>query len=232
MPAELRVDLIAWTYFDADKMAELTGWRSDAEGGSALAEGAGRGCYASWDKPNPKTATNASYLDNIVDHQHFSVLEHGTASFYIQGVSRSLTHELVRHRHFSFSQLSQRYVDARDMQMVLHPTLRKNLDTEIQERWEEDFQKTISEYERIVKGLEADGCTRKQAREAARSILPNMTETRLVLTGNLRAYRDMIAKRYSVHADAEIRELAGILLEKLRLLEPNVFQDFPESPFS
>src|SRR3712207_7558756 len=83
-------------------------WSTEAEGGEALAEFAGRACYQSWDKPNPATATNAGYLRHILEVGHLSVLEHGTVTMYLTGVSRSLTHELIRHRHFSFSQLSQR----------------------------------------------------------------------------------------------------------------------------
>ena len=67
-----------------------------------------------WSKPNPRTATNAGYLRHIIDVGHFSVLEHASVSFYITGVSRSFTHELIRHRHFSYSQLSQRYVPEHD----------------------------------------------------------------------------------------------------------------------
>jgi thymidylate synthase ThyX len=77
-------------------------WSTDADGGQALAEFAGRACYQSWGKPNPATATNAGYLRHILEVGHLSVLEHGTVSFYLTGVSRSLTHELIRHRHFSY----------------------------------------------------------------------------------------------------------------------------------
>mgnify|MGYP000577808351 CR=1 FL=1 len=86
-----------------------------------LPEFAGRACYQSWDKHNPETASNAGYLANIIKQKHFSVLEHSSISFYIEGVSRSLTHEFVRHRHFSYSQLSQRYVDSSDVAFVLPP---------------------------------------------------------------------------------------------------------------
>ena len=87
---------------------------TDADGGQALAEFAGRACYESWHKPNPATATNAGYLRHILEVGHLSVLEHGSVTLYLRGVSRSLTHELVRHRHLSFSQLSQRYVPERE----------------------------------------------------------------------------------------------------------------------
>ena len=105
--ARPQVRLIAWTHFEPPDDVD---WSTDAEGGQALAEFAGRACYQSWHKPNPATATNAGYLAHILEVGHLSVLEHGTATFYLTGVSRSFTHELVRHRHFSYSQLSQRYV--------------------------------------------------------------------------------------------------------------------------
>jgi len=116
--APLRVQLIAKTEFTApDDVA----WGTDADGGPALVEFAGRACYQSWDKPNPRTATNAAYIKHIIDVGHFSVLEHASVSFYVTGISRSCTHELIRHRHFSYSQLSQRYVPEHDAQVVLPP---------------------------------------------------------------------------------------------------------------
>src|SRR5262249_12043524 len=105
--ARLRAQLIAKTEFFPP---EDVPWSTDADGGQALAEFAGRACYQSWRKPNPSTATNAGYLRHILEVGHMSVLEHGSVSFYITGISRSLTHELIRHRHFSYSQLSQRSV--------------------------------------------------------------------------------------------------------------------------
>ena len=118
--APLRVQLIAKTEFLAP--ADVP-WSTDADGGQALVEFAGRACYQSWSKPNPRTATNASYLKHIIDVGHFSVLEHASVSFYITGISRSCTHELIRHRHFSYSQLSQRYVPENDAQVVVPPGL-------------------------------------------------------------------------------------------------------------
>src|ERR1700726_3446037 len=116
--APLHVQLIAKTEFVAPSDVP---WSTDADGGQALLEFAGRACYQSWSKPNPKTATNAGYLRHIIDVGHFSVLEHASVSFYMTGASRSCTHELIRHRHFSYSQLSQRFVPERDSQVVLPP---------------------------------------------------------------------------------------------------------------
>src|SRR6478609_734635 len=113
--AQPQVRLIAWTHFEPPPDVD---WSTDAEGGQALAEFAGRACYQSWSKPNPATATNAGYLSHILEVGHLSVLEHGVVTFYFTGVSRSFTHELIRHRHFSYSQLSQRYVPERNAAMV------------------------------------------------------------------------------------------------------------------
>jgi thymidylate synthase (FAD) len=121
-PAPLSVQLIARTEFLAPTDVP---WSTDADGGPALVEFAGLACYQSWSKPNPRTATNASLIGHIIEVGHFSVLEHASASFYITGVSRSCAHELIRHRHFSYSQLSQRYVPPGAARVVLPPGGRK-----------------------------------------------------------------------------------------------------------
>src|SRR6202044_50792 len=87
--APLHVQLIAKTEFVAPSDVP---WSTDADGGQALLEFAGRACYQSWSKPNPKTASNAGYLRHIIDVGHLSVLEHASVSFYITGISRSCTH--------------------------------------------------------------------------------------------------------------------------------------------
>src|ERR1700730_15911290 len=85
-------------------------WQTDTEvAGEHLAEVAGRLCYMSFAKPRP--GGTATYLPRILEVGHGSVLEHAVWNFVFTGCSRSLTHELVRHRHFGYSQLSQRYVD-------------------------------------------------------------------------------------------------------------------------
>ncbi|EUA68519.1 thymidylate synthase, flavin-dependent [Mycobacteroides abscessus] len=116
----LRVQLIAKTDFIAPPDID---WSTDADGGPALVEFAGRACYQSWSKPNPRTATNESYLRHVIEVGHLSVLEHASATFYITGISRSCTHELIRHRHFSYSQLSQRFVPEDDSNVVLPPAV-------------------------------------------------------------------------------------------------------------
>src|SRR5690349_25154612 len=127
-------------------------WTTDADGGQALAEFAGRACYQSWSKPNPATATNAGYLRHILEVGHLSVLEHGSVSFYLTGVSRSLTHELIRHRHFSYSQLSQRSVPERDAAMVEPEVIAA--DPELHALVAEAAANAVKAYEELLEGLE------------------------------------------------------------------------------
>jgi len=223
-----QVRLIGWTQFQPpDDVA----WSTDADGGQALAEFAGRACYQSWTKPNPSTATNEGYLRHILEVGHLSVLEHGVVTFYFTGISRSFTHELIRHRHFSYSQLSQRYVPERNAAMVEPDVIAE--DPELHKKFVEATEASVRAYNELLAGLEerfADiqnaTLRRKQARQAARAVLPNATETRIVVTGNYRAWRHFIAMRATEHADIEIRELAVECLRQLQRVAPNVFKDF------
>lgn len=220
----LNVRLIAWTHFDAAAFEEETGFLADGTSGCDLCEAAGRLCYLSWNRPNPATATNAGYLDNILNQQHFSVLEHGTATFLFRKISRNVSHELIRHRHFSYSELSQRFVDPDKLGIAVHPVVRW-AQPETVGLWAEDHEEAIRNYRFVIRNLEAVGLKGKKAREAARDVLPGMTETKIVVTGNYRAWRHFINKRGSEHADAAIREVA---LEVARILvghAPNAFQD-------
>ncbi len=162
---------------------------------------------------------------------HLSVLEHGSVSMYLTGVSRSLTHELVRHRHFSFSQLSQRYVPEGDAAFV-EPEVVAG-DPELHQLFTDAVESSRLAYSALLAGLEARFADvgdatlrRKQARQAARAVLPNATETRIVVTGNYRAWRHFVAMRASEHADTEIRDLAVRCLEELQRVAGNVFGDF------
>jgi thymidylate synthase (FAD) len=226
--APLKVQVIGYTHFEPP--ADVP-WETDVDGGQALAEFAGRACYQSWSKPNPATATNEGYLRHILEVGHLSVLEHGTVSLYLSGVSRSLTHELIRHRHFSYSQLSQRYVPEGDAAVVEPAVIAE--DPELHEKFLAATDAALTAYGELLEALEkrfADvpngTLRRKQARQAARSVLPNATETRIVVTGNYRAWRHFVAMRASEHADVEIRELAIACLRELQRVAGNVFGDF------
>jgi thymidylate synthase (FAD) len=224
----LRVRLVGWSQFQAPDGID---WSTDADGGQALAEFAGRACYESWHKPNPATATNASYLRHLIEVGHLSALEHGTATFYLTGLSHSCAHELTRHRHFSYSQLSPRYTPPDDARMVV-PDLIAD-DPELRERYLAATAASVRAYEELLARMEeslADtpGATlrRKQMRQAARAVLPHSVETRLVVTGNYRAWRHLIAVRATEHTDAELRALAVACLRELQRSAPHVFGDF------
>jgi thymidylate synthase (FAD) len=223
-----QVRAIAWTHFAPPADVD---WRTDADGGMGLVEFAGRACYQSWNKPNPATATNAGYLRHVLDVGHLSVFEHATVTFYVTGVSRSLTHELVRHRHLSFSQLSQRYVPERDAAVVEPDVIAA--DPELHAKFVAATSASAQAYAELLDALEhklagpGDATLRrKQARQAARSVLPNATETRIVVTGNYRAWRHFVAMRGSEHADVEIRTLAIAFLRELQRIAPHAFADF------
>jgi len=233
----LKVTLIARTGFiDIPESVEGTSFGeffySDKDAlindSDTLAHFAGRSCYQSWDMPSEKTATNMGYMANILKQQHYSIMEHASATFYIEGVSRNLTHELIRHRHLSYSELSQRFVNMEDSKVIVAPANREQLNLP---KLLPQAPQTLINYTAVVDRLMSFGKTRKEAREAARYDLPGGTETKIVVTGNHRAWRDMLHKRYSVHADAEICELATELLKQLKLLAPATYQDFPDRPF-
>lgn len=191
-----------------------------------LAEFAGRSCYQAWSKPNPATRENRDYIANIIRQGHESVLEHASATFYIEGVSRALTHELIRHRHLSYSQLSQRFVDEGRRAIVAPPAFRGHPELLSDLKW--DANDAFDYYEYYVTVLRSEGLPRKQAREAARSVLPNCTETKIVVTGNMRAWRGVIGLRIDPSADAEIQEISQMILDELRKVAPASFADFDD----
>lgn len=239
----MKATLIAYTEVDHGAMAEAEPAfiaHEDSTAAEDLIEFAGRSCYQSWQRPTPATATIEGYCENIIDSGHFSVLEHASATFYLVGVSRSLTHELVRHRHFSYSQLSQRFVDESDVEFILPPALLAlaleagKTEEEARAEWNAALREDYMDgYAAVVQILtEAGTFTRKQIREAARALLPNATETRIVVTANHRAWRDFFSKRHSVHADAEIQQLAKEVLGQLRTIAPNFYTDINQEPTS
>jgi thymidylate synthase (FAD) len=224
----LRVQVIAQTAFTPP--ADVP-WETDADGGQALAEFAGRACYEAWDKPNPATATNQGYLRHILEVGHAAVLEHATVTMYLTGVSRAVVAELVRHRHFSFSQLSPRHVPVGEVGVVEPAVLAD--DPDLHERFRAATDAALAAYTELLDGLEqriADvpnaTLRRRQALQAARAVLPVALETRVVVTGNYRAWRHFVAMRASEHADVELRELAVACLRELRRVAPHVFDDF------
>jgi thymidylate synthase (FAD) len=210
---------------------EVGHWTTDTEvGAEKMIEVAGRVCYMSFAKPRP--GGNHAYIEHILEVGHGSVLEHAVFSLLITGVSRALTHELVRHRAgFGYSQLSQRFVDESECAFVLPPAI--GSDPELKAIWLEAVSHAQASYQKLSDGLAAKmsdiedkTLRRKRAREAARSVLPNATETKIFVTGNGRALRHFVEMRGDVAADMEIRRLAVAVLRVLQASAPNLFGDY------
>ena len=205
-------------------------WIGDSTDGERLAEFAGRLCYMS--QGNPAKRATREYIENIKKQGHGSVLEHANYSLLLEGVSRSLTHELVRHRAgFAYSQLSQRYVDESQASFVVPPAILG--DEPLEQAWKAQVESAQTLYVDLVGrlmeryGWVADKIhRRKMAREAARAVLPNATETKIVVTGNARAWRTMLELRSSEGAELEIRRLAVALLRLFQREAPGFFSDF------
>src|SRR5437762_1377818 len=194
-----------------------------------LAEIAGRTCYMSFGKGRK---SNQEYLENILSSKHGSVLEHAVFNLLITGVSRSLTHELVRHRAgFGFSQISQRFVDESECDFVEPGVIAE--DPELHRIWLAAVRASQAAYRELadrlaekLKGLGDRTSRRKKAREAARSVLPNATETKIFVTANARALRHFVEMRGDAAADVEIRRLALAILKLLQADSPNLFGDY------
>lgn len=216
-----------------DGLWEARDYLDDVNEGGNLAEFAARGCYESWTRPNPATATLDGYLEHIFDVEHLSVIEHGTVSLHFSGVSRSFTHELIRHRHFSFSQLSQRYAKLGESQpgFVIPPLFEG--EEEVQRLLFDAWRSAVGQYHTLmpiaVDMAQRRGYTgtmaRKRAQEAARCVLPNMTPTKIVVSGNHRSWVDFLLKRGGAAADLEIREAAFRIYDLLHDLEPAIYRN-------
>lgn len=284
---EPKVRLVGRQVIDRDQLDAFLSdegvedWTTDTDvAGQKLVEVAGRLCYKSYAKPRP--GGNAAYLGHILEVGHGSVCEHAVFNFIITGVSRSFTHELVRHRAgWAYSQRSQRYCDEADFAAVMPPLIGDLIDwdrvpgqghamrddlefdeiDELWSMWKDAIDSCRFAYEQLsnaisgrllvrnlpantwYNGLEPESfaemndviaslpslvrtAMRKQAREAARSVLPNATETQIFVTANARALRHFIEARGDESADAEIRSVALAILDILRMEAPGFVADY------
>lgn len=202
------------------------GWKTDAPtAGQRLVEVAGRVCYLSFGGGRG----HRDYLANLKRDRHGSVLEHATINLIFTGVSRSFTHEVVRHRAgWSYSQLSQRFVAETAAQMVCPAVVAACRDqaewSYIYFAWRDAVERARIAYDHVAESLRrkldpparADDPaslkdrtrTRKLINGAARSLLPNATETKLFASVNARAFRHFLEARAHPAADPEIRTVA------------------------
>ena len=187
--------------------------------GEWLVEMAGRMCYQSWPKEGEeaKGRSHEDHVKHLIEVMHGACIEHANFNFVIWNVSRTLTHELVRHRLASYSQLSQRYVDSSNVAFVVPPAIQElqASDPDTYGMWVGHCEKSRQLYETLTtklsdmyENIENKLERRKKARQASRSILPGCTETKIFVTMNARAIRHLIELRANPAADVEIRALA------------------------
>lgn len=179
-----------------------------------LIEKAGRTCYLSFDRADVES--EKKFIRMIVRTGHHSVLEHASATFRIEGGSRSFTHQLVRHRVCAFSQQSQRYVNETDFSVVIPDSIKKNSEAK------EIFLSFVNHAQNTYSKLQKLGIKK----EDARFILPNAIESEIVMTANFRELRHIFKERCNKAAQWEIREIAIEMLMIMKKEAPIVFEDF------
>lgn len=204
---------------------------TDAE---RLIEFAGRICYMSFgQRQSPRD--NTTYIRHLIDQGHDSVLEHANWTFLLDGISRSFTHQLVRHRiGFSFSQLSQQYYDHSNAEFLPPPGIEQS--PAALTAWRAATEAARQAYRLIEAQLRSDVKHASAGREwlralrsAARSVLPNATATKIVVTANGRSLRHFLVLRGSTEGDLEMRQVAGLIYAMLLQEAPVLVRDFENS---
>ena len=187
-------------------------------------EFAGRVCYHAFGCKNAKTDSAEGYIRNILDQSHFSVLEHSSFTFYLTGISRADSHEIVRHRHFSFSQKSQRYVlEKTPYEISVHPAIYEAHAGDELDLFADEISQGFEEAKDSYDSFRILGMTHKEASEAARQYIPNAAAVDMVVTGNARSWLEFISKRNHEAADRSLNYLAFQVWEALRSELPEVF---------
>lgn len=211
----------------------LESWRRDSSASDAelLVEAAGRVCYMSFGERQFRKR-NDDYIANIVKQGHESVLEHANFTLLADGLSRALSHQLVRHRAgFAYSRLSQQYHDDSETVFVEPAGLSAHPDAKRQ--WHAATASALKAYRALLaeaNGLGEGTLDQKERvrllRSVARSVLPNATATSLMVTGNARAWRHLLAVRGDIAGDLEMRSYCVQVLHVLAETAPALFADF------
>lgn len=237
------VELISMPVFVGDTRSFLTGFQNDFEGyyddeitvedADYLCKFAGQLCYLSFGPNGTKNKDTAKYMSHIRESGHGSVLEHANFSVLLYGVSRSFTHELVRHRvGFAYSQVSQRYVNGKLLRFVERPEFQKS--SALHEAFERRIDAAASCYDQLAEQLLGTVNTtdlsktdaRKAVNQAARAALPNETEAPILVTANVRSWRHFIEMRCAKPAEPEARIVAFKVLNVLKEQTSTLFADY------
>lgn len=158
---------------------------------------------------------HAAVLEQVLRLGHTSVIEHASFTFAISDVSRSLTHQLVRHRIASYSQQSQRYVNLNEPHYVTPPSIQKN--KKMQDAYKETMMVIWDQYNKLLE--------MKIPAEDARYVLPNATCTNIMVTMNARSLLNFFELRCCLHAQWEIRLLANKMLKEVKRVAPTIFKN-------
>ena len=157
----------------------------------------------------------SAVLEQVLKLGHTSVIEHASFTFAISDVSRSLTHQLVRHRIASYSQQSQRYVNLNEPNYVIPPSIKKN--KKMKKTYEETMEAIWAHYNKLLE--------LKIPAEDARYVLPNGTCTNIMVTMNARSLLNFFELRCCLHAQWEIRQLANKMLQEVKKVAPLIFKN-------
>lgn len=154
-------------------------------------------------------------IKRVTGYGHGSVIEHASFTFSLEGVSRTMTHQLVRHRVASYTQQSQRYVAYNTLEKyVTPPSIEDN--EEAKGIYEETLEKISDAYQRLLKLV---------PKEDARFILPNAAKTNIIVTMNARELRHFFNLRCCARAQWEIREVATEMLKQVKKAAPTLFEN-------
>jgi thymidylate synthase (FAD) len=163
------------------------------------------------------------FVRQVVSSGHESPLEHVKFTFAVEGVSRALTHQLVRHRLASYSQQSQRYVKESDFDYIVPPSI--EADEEMMSEYARTMREIQSSYTRLLKAFEKKGIKGEKANQDARFVLPQASETKILVTMNCRELMHFFKERCCTRAQWEIRALAEEMLAICKQKLPAVFND-------
>lgn len=181
----------------------------------------------------------AKFVNTLVNMGHESPIEHVSFTFAIEGISRSCSHQIVRHRIASFSQQSQRYVKLDQFEYIIPPEIEKNekakeIFIQSMNKCQEDYDKLVEIlFEKHYQDLLDKGLNEKKAKsqaekmsiEDARYVFPNACETKMVFTMNARSLYNFFSKRCCERAQWEIRELANEMLKLVKEVAPVLFKN-------
>lgn len=159
----------------------------------------------------PELTPDYDILGKALEDGHTSLLEHATFTFYLYGVTRSLTHQLVRYRIASYAQTSQRHIELIDD--WLH----------IPDNFNEEQLQDLEEFKEYVERLYWKWYKSGMKKEDARGILPNLTKTNIIMTTNARELNHFFDQRICLRAEPPIREIATSMYKQAKLVAPLLF---------